>query len=108
MKPLDYDFKYSPERVKINPGYIGSYAMDGLAMALHILWTTSSFSEAVLKAVNLRGDADTVGAIVGQIAGAFYGCSSIPLEWKKTVTQFDGNEIALRAFRLFNHLLVED
>jgi len=102
------DFRYSPMRVEYNPGYIGSYAMDGLAMALHILWSTSSFSEAVLKAINLRGDADTVGAIVGQIAGAFYGCSSIPEEWKKTVTQFDNNEIALRACRLYHHhLLVE-
>jgi len=101
------NFRYSPTRVKQNPGYIGSYAMDGLAMALHILWSTSSFSEAVLKAVNLRGDADTVGAIVGQIAGAFYGCSSIPEEWKKTVNRYDNNEIALRAYRLYNHQLLD-
>lgn len=32
-------------------------------------------------AVNLADDADTVGAITGQIAGAAYGVSSIPEEW---------------------------
>jgi len=99
-------FVYSPTRAKLNPGYIGSYAMDGLAMALHILWVTNSFSEAILKAVNLRGDADTVAAIAGQIAGSFYGCSTIPKEWKETVMKWDGGEIALRAFRLHNHALL--
>jgi len=101
------DFKYSPLRVKYSSGYIGGYAMDGLAMALHILWKTSSFSEAVLKAANLRGDADTVAAIVGQIGGSYYGCSSIPNEWKKTVMKWDNHEIALRAHKLCLHELLE-
>lgn len=50
--------------------------MDALAMALHIVTYTSSFKEAILKAVNLGGDADTVGAITGMIAGAYYGFDS--------------------------------
>jgi len=100
------DFKYSPIRARMNPMYIGSYAMDGLSMALHILYKTSSLSEALLKSVNLRGDADTVSAIVGQIGGSFYGCSSIPVEWKKTVMKWDNHEIALRAHRLYNRLLL--
>ena len=101
------DFRYSPMRSKMNPGYIGSYAMDAMAMALHILWSTDSLPAAVLRAVNLRGDADTLAAIVGQIGGCFYGCSAIPVEWKRTVMQWDGNEIALRAARLFTHTLLE-
>ena len=32
--------------------------------------------------VNLGDDADTVGAIYGQLAGAYYGASSIPEEWR--------------------------
>lgn len=51
------------------PGYIGSYAMDGLAMALHCVWTTTNFKDALLKCANLRGDSDSVCAVVGQIAG---------------------------------------
>ena len=34
--------------------------MDGLAMALHCVWTTESFQDAVFKAINNCGDADTV------------------------------------------------
>ena len=41
--------------------------------ALWAFYTTSSFKEGALAAVNLGDDADTVGAIYGQLAGAFYG-----------------------------------
>lgn len=53
------------------------YCMDGLAMALHAVATTECFHGAVEKAVNFLGDADTVGAIAGQLAGAFYGIDAI-------------------------------
>ena len=39
----DPDFTYSPTRTKQQPGYIGSYCMDALAMALHTVWHTKSF-----------------------------------------------------------------
>lgn len=42
-------------------------------MSLHILYHTKSWKEAVLKAVNLGGDADTVAAITGMLAGFLYG-----------------------------------
>lgn len=45
--------------------------------------TTSNFEDAVCKAVNLGGDADTIGAVAGQIAGSIYGLSSIPERWKQ-------------------------
>ena len=35
----------------------------------------------MLKAVNLGNDADTTGAVYGQIAGAFYGYDAIPQRW---------------------------
>lgn len=69
----DEKFDYSPTRLNMDSAYIGSYCMDGLAMALHIVWTTKSFRECVQKAADMGGDADTVGAIAGQIAGAIYG-----------------------------------
>ena len=52
---------------------MGLYACDAMAMAFHILYYTNNFKEAILKAINLGGDADTLGAIVGMMAGAFYG-----------------------------------
>ena len=35
--------------------------------------------------VNLGGDADTIGAVYGQIAGAFYGYDAIPERWLAAV-----------------------
>jgi len=43
--------------------------------------TSGDFYTAVLKAANLGDDADTVGAVTGQIAGALYGLSGIPMDW---------------------------
>ncbi len=57
------------------------YVIDSLESALWCVSETSTFRDAVLLAVNLGDDADTVGAITGQIAGAAYGVSSIPEEW---------------------------
>jgi ADP-ribosyl-[dinitrogen reductase] hydrolase len=41
----------------------------------------SSFQEAILLAVNLGDDADTTGAVCGQLAGAFYGSKGLPEKW---------------------------
>jgi ADP-ribosyl-[dinitrogen reductase] hydrolase len=59
------------------------YVVDTLQAALWAFRTTYVFREGALKAVNLGGDADTVGAVYGQIAGAFYGESGIPQDWLK-------------------------
>lgn len=77
------DWSYSKCRAKQQPGYIGSYCMDGLCMALHIAYHTNSFKEAVLWAVNMGGDCDTVGAIAGQIVGAMYGIGKEMLDLYK-------------------------
>ena len=60
-------------RFKSMPGYIGSYCMDALSMALHTVMFTSSFKEAACRSADLGGDCDTVGSISCQIAGAIYG-----------------------------------
>ena len=93
-------YHYCESRMRMNPGYIGSYAMDAMAMALHVLYTTASFEEAVIKVVNMRGDADSVGSVVAQMAGAFYGLSKIPKEWVDTLAKWDHHEIALRGYML--------
>eukprot|EP01098_Paradermamoeba_levis_P004378 TRINITY_DN1884_c0_g1_i7.p1 TRINITY_DN1884_c0_g1~~TRINITY_DN1884_c0_g1_i7.p1 ORF type:complete len:339 (-),score=76.15 TRINITY_DN1884_c0_g1_i7:15-1031(-) len=98
------NFKYAQSRANHQPGYIGSYAMDAMAMSLHCVWTTETFTDAVLKAANLGGDADTVAAITGQLAGAIYGVSSIEKDWREKVGQWDRGDILLRAYRLFHRL----
>jgi len=98
------DHRYAPSRAQQQPGYVGSYCMDATAMALHCVYTTTSFSEAVLKAANMRGDADSVASVTGQLAGAIYGVGAIPKEWLAAVQQWDrGGDIALRAHKLFHH-----
>jgi ADP-ribosyl-[dinitrogen reductase] hydrolase len=58
-------------------------AKDTLLAAQWCVATTDSFESAVLKAVNLGGDADTIGAVTGQLAGAVYGVGSIPPSWMR-------------------------
>lgn len=53
-----------------------------LHCALHCLRSTKNFEAAVVKAANLGGDADTIAAITGGLAGALYGYEKIPLRWR--------------------------
>ena len=65
---------------------VGSgYVRDSLQAAWWAFSSSASFSEAVLKAVNLGDDADTTGAIAGQLAGAYFGASAIPQHWREQV-----------------------
>lgn len=61
------------------------YVMDSLEAALWAVHNASSFEDALLRAVNLGDDADTVGAITGQLAGAIWGLSAIPERWLKSL-----------------------
>jgi len=95
-------YRYSPTRAKQQPGYIGSYAMDALAMALHCVYHTESFEAALMKCANFRGDSDSVCAVVGQIAGAIYGWNRIPGPWVSAVLHWDNDDfILLRGYKLF-------
>lgn len=57
------------------------YVVDCLEAALWAFHRSNSFREGALLAVNLGDDADTTGAVYGQIAGAHYGVKGIPGEW---------------------------
>jgi ADP-ribosyl-[dinitrogen reductase] hydrolase len=57
-------------------------ALATLEAALWCVERTNSFAEAVLTAANLGGDADTIAAVAGQIAGAAYGLAAIPEHWR--------------------------
>ena len=67
------------EPVKLNPS---GFVVDSLHCALHCLRSTKNFEAAVVKAANLGGDADTIAAITGGLAGALYGYEKIPLRWR--------------------------
>ena len=48
------------------------YSFDSLLSALYCFYHSSDFQEAIVNAANLCGDADTIAAITGQLAGAYY------------------------------------
>ncbi|KAH3762866.1 ADP-ribosylglycohydrolase family protein [Pelomyxa schiedti] len=101
----DPNFRWSANRAREDPGYIGSYAMDALSMALHCVWTTPDFPSALIKAANTCGDSDTVCDITGQIAGAIYGAGQIPKTWIEAVQQWEPTpgDSALKAWKLYHH-----
>jgi len=57
------------------------YVVKSLEAALWAFYNSRSFREGCLLAVNLGLDADTTGAVYGQLAGAFYGEREIPESW---------------------------
>ncbi|WP_444905262.1 ADP-ribosylglycohydrolase family protein [Microbulbifer sp. CnH-101-E] len=61
------------------------YVIDSLEAALWDFYNTSNFEDGLVKAVNLGSDSDTIGAIYGQLAGAFYGESKIPFHFIKKI-----------------------
>jgi ADP-ribosyl-[dinitrogen reductase] hydrolase len=69
------------------------------------LLTTSSYTEAILKAVNLGDDTDTTAAVTGGLAGIYYGLENIPLEWQETIARKD--DVIDLARRLEQKLAVE-
>ena len=62
-----------------------AYVVDTLDAAIWAVGHSSSFREAVLLAANLGGDAASVAAVAGQLAGAIYGCNAIPEDWQAGV-----------------------
>jgi ADP-ribosylglycohydrolase len=78
------------------PEIVGSgYVVESLEAALWAFHNARDFREAVLKAVNLGDDADTTGAICGQLAGAYWGESGIPSEWLTGLARRDMIDKAL-------------
>lgn len=71
------------------------YVVESLEAALWAFHDARDFREAVLRAVNKGNDADTTAAICGQLAGAYWGESGIPEEWRTELARKDLIEGAL-------------
>jgi len=65
------------------------HVVKSLEAAIWAFRKTRSFQEGALLAVNLGDDADTTGAVYGQIAGTFYGYDAIPEQWRHMITSAD-------------------
>lgn len=65
------------------------YVVHTLEAALWALATTNDFRTGLLQVVNLGEDADTTGAVYGQLAGAIYGVEAIPEEWREQLAMHE-------------------
>ncbi len=74
------------------------FVVRSMEAALWAFFHSETFEVGALKAVNLGDDADTTGAIYGQLAGAYYGEEAIPERWRKKLHR--GGEIRAMAARL--------
>ena len=64
------------------------WAVSTLDAALWAFNTTDTFEKGLIDAVNLGGDSDTIGAVYGQLAGAYYGFNAIPSRWIREVKTY--------------------
>lgn len=78
------------------------YCVASLEAALWCFYHTDSFEASILAAANLGDDADTTAAIVGQLAGAYYGIESIPKHWLSKLHMRDKIEDVARALYTFS------
>ena len=94
-----YKYKEPPE-IK-GTGYV----VKSLEAALWAFCHSTSFTDGCLLAVNLGDDADTTGAVYGQLAGAFYGVNDIPDHWIEKIAHRKLIEkLAVRLFDLSSRI----
>lgn len=93
QKPLTPDIAILAEgsfKKKQPPEIRGTgYVVQSLEAALWAFYHTDNFKDGCLLAVNLGEDADTTGAVYGQLAGAFYGLPGIPAGWREKIVMAD-------------------
>ncbi|HEX7571235.1 MAG TPA: ADP-ribosylglycohydrolase family protein, partial [Verrucomicrobiae bacterium] len=65
------------------PGKTSGYIVHTVQTVFDGFFNTGSFEECLVRVVNRGGDADTTGALAGQLAGALYGVQGIPARWLK-------------------------
>ena len=63
------------------------YVIDSIEASIWCLLNTNDYKDAVLKAVNLGEDTDTIGALTGGLAGLIYGFDNIPKDWINVLKQ---------------------
>lgn len=88
-------FDYSRYR-----GETDGYIVNTVKTVLHFFFNTGDFESCLTGVVNQGGDADTNGALAGQLAGAFYGLDSIPSRWLGRIDPLIRERIEQQALQL--------
>lgn len=91
------DFNFKPW-----PGKTSGYIVDTLQTVFDGFFNTGSFEDCLVRVVNRGGDADTTGALAGQLAGALYGVQGIPARWLKKLDPKVTAAIHIQTQKLLN------
>ena len=101
---FDYNIEQSFEQLKQSNLHIES-CMDSLPKALVSFFKGNCYEEVIRNAVCLGGDTDTVAAIAGSMAEAYYG---IPDKFYDVFKEKITDEIMLHPLRFFYRIKIED
>jgi ADP-ribosyl-[dinitrogen reductase] hydrolase len=82
------------------PGSEDEPTLTALTAVRWALASSGGFRAGALRIANLGADSDVIGAVHGQLAGAFYGQASIPGAWLATLARAD--QIEKLGARLFD------
>ena len=91
--------RFAPRSKVRNSGH----CVDTLDSAVWAFRTTDTFERALVEAVNNGNDSDSVGAVTGQIAGAYFGFKAIPERWVHAVK--DWKKVDYLIERFLDHVL---
>lgn len=67
----------------------GGYVMESIEASIWCFLQRDTYSAVVLTAINLGHDTDTTAAIVGGLAGLYYGAASMPEDWVTSIARFE-------------------
>lgn len=90
---IEHRMRAMRERLEGKEPKPSGYVIDSAVCAMNAIRDTSNFENALIYAVNLGGDADTIGAITGGLAGAIYGAKEIPLRWLNSLANARNNAL---------------
>jgi ADP-ribosyl-[dinitrogen reductase] hydrolase len=97
-----HDAAQSTPSLRLRPyrALCSAYVVDTMRTVIHFFFSTRSFEQCLVATVNVGGDADTAGALVGALAGAYYGLEQIPMRWLKRLDRTLVRELGELALRL--------
>ncbi len=90
---------------KLQPSGYAGYSVECLEAAVWCCLHSSTLEETLVQAVNLAGEADTIAAVAGGVAGAFWGADAIPPRWldklhrRKELESIANSLLAIRRHR---------
>ena len=89
LSRYDRILKDDISKLDINEIKSSGYIVDTLEATLWVLLNTSNYNQAIIGAINLGNDTDTIGACTGGLAGIIYGEDTINSNWKNSLLKIE-------------------